>query len=132
MLQPFLPGDCTGPSFCGHILHQAACYIQLLQRSHDPSLCITAAGVAVSHFSPVFFQKNIRTWASSFCSRAKRRCAFPIVISSFFDTLIYQNATHQNLQAKIKHGDDGKIGWGELREEVTSTEHMHHAIPVIL
>lgn len=61
---------------------------------------------------------------------AKRRCAIPIVISSSSDILIDQNTTHQDLQAKIKHGDDGKTGWGELRE-VTSAEHTHHAIPVI-
>lgn len=37
----------------------------------------------------------------------------------------------QSLQAKIKHRDDGKTGWGELIKEATSSEHMHHVIPVI-
>lgn len=33
---------------------------------------------------------------------------------------------------EIKHRDDGKIEWGELIKEATSSKYMHHVIPVIL
>lgn len=134
-----------GPSSHGRILSQPAGYVQLLQReilqAAIPALCVTRGGQcagAGTHiccsswpFLPSFLPYNTRTKSCSFCSRAKKRCVFPILISSIPDVPIYQNATCQSLQAKIKQGDDVKTGWGELIKEATSSGYMHHVIPVI-
>lgn len=47
--------------------------------------------------------------------------------------VIYQDVKRQSLQAEIKHRrDDGKTGGGRLIKVTTSSEYMHHVIPVIL